>query len=227
MLRGKKAVIFDMDGSLVDSMWIWPEVDRIYMEKYGLKQPADFHKAIEGKSYTETAQYFVDTFHDLHRSVDQVKEEWKEMTMELYSTKVLPKPGAVDFLKAMRQKGVLLGIATSNDRVLAEAALKAQGIFGYFDSVRTSCEVAAGKPAPDVYLKVAEDLSVSPSSCLVFEDVPNGILAGKNAGMEVCAVDDVFSRPDEQEKKRLADYFIHDFYEIRDNTYERCGQNGK
>ena len=172
MLRGKKAVIFDMDGSLVDSMWIWPEVDRIYMEKYGLKQPADFHKAIEGKSYTETAQYFVDTFHDLHRSVDQVKEEWKEMTMELYSTKVLPKPGAVDFLKAMRQKGVLLGIATSNDRVLAEAALKAQGIFGYFDSVRTSCEVAAGKPAPDVYLKVAEDLSVSPSSCLVFEDVP-------------------------------------------------------
>ena len=227
MLRGKKAVIFDMDGSLVDSMWIWPEVDRIYMEKYGLKQPADFHKAIEGKSYTETAQYFVDTFHDLHRSVDQVKEEWKEMTMELYSTKVLPKPGAVDFLKAMRQKGVLLGIATSNDRVLAEAALKAQGIFGYFDSVRTSCEVAAGKPAPDVYLKVAEVLSVSPASCLVFEGVPNGIPAGKNAGMEVFAVDDAFSRPDEQEKKRLADYFIHDFYEIRDNTYERCGQNGK
>ena len=227
MLRGKKAVIFDMDGSLVDSMWIWPEVDRIYMEKYGLKQPADFHKAIEGKSYTETAQYFVDTFHDLHRSVDQVKEEWKEMTMELYSTKVLPKPGAVDFLKAMRQKGVLLGIATSNDRVLAEAALKAQGIFGYFDSVRTSCEVAAGKPAPDVYLKVAEALSVSPSSCLVFEDVPNGILAGKNAGRDESAEDDAFSRPDEQEKKRLADYFIHDFYEIRDNTYERCGQDGK
>ena len=215
-----------MDGSLVDSMWIWPEVDRIYMEKYGLEQPADFHKAIEGKSYTETAQYFVDTFHDLHRSVEQVKKEWKEMTLELYSTKVLPKPGAVEFLKAMKERGVLLGIATSNDRVLAEAALKAQGIFRYFDSVRTSCEVAAGKPAPDVYLKVAEDLRVSPETCLVFEDVLNGILAGKNAGMEVCAVDDEFSRPDEQEKKRLADYFIHDFYEIRDNTYERCGQNG-
>ena len=227
MLRGKKAVIFDMDGSLVDSMWIWPEVDRIYMGKYGLEQPADFHKAIEGKSYTETAQYFVDTFRTLHRTVDQVKEEWKEMTMELYSTRVLPKPGAVDFLKAMHERGVLLGIATSNDRSLAEAALKAQGIFGYFDSVRTSCEVAAGKPAPDVYLKVAEDLRVEPSACLVFEDVPNGIRAGKNAGMEVCAVDDEFSRCDEAEKRHLADYFIHDFYEIRDNTYERCRQNGK
>ena len=227
MLTGKKAVIFDMDGSLVDSMWIWPEVDRIYMNKYGLVQPDDFHKAIEGKSYTETAQYFVDTFYNLHRTVEQVKEEWKDMTMELYSTKVLPKPGAVDFLRAMQQRGVLLGIATSNDRDLAEAALKAQGILGYFDSVRTSCEVAAGKPAPDVYLKVADDLQVRPSACLVFEDVPNGILAGKNAGMEVCAVDDAFSRPDEEEKKRLADYFIHDFYEIRDNTYERCGQDGK
>ena len=227
MLTGKKAVIFDMDGSLVDSMWIWPEVDRIYMNKYGLVQPDDFHKAIEGKSYTETAQYFVDTFHNLHRTVEQVKEEWKDMTMELYSTKVLPKPGAVDFLRAMQQRGVLLGIATSNDRDLAEAALKAQGILGYFDSVRTSCEVAAGKPAPDVYLKVADDLQVRPSACLVFEDVPNGILAGKNAGMEVCAVDDAFSRPDEKEKKRLADYFIHVFYEIRDNTYERCGQDGK
>ena len=82
--------------------------------------------------------------------------------------------------------------------------------------------MAAGKPAPDVYLKVADDLRVSPGECLVFEDVPNGILAGKNAGMEVCAVDDAFSRPDEEEKKRLADYFIHDYYEIRDNTYERC-----
>ena len=79
-----------------------------------------------------------------------------------------------------------------------------------------------GKPAPDVYLKVAEDLGVEPSACLVFEDVPNGILAGKNAGMEVCAVDDEFSRPDEAEKKRLADYFIHDFYDIMNHTYERC-----
>ena len=222
MLSGKKAVIFDMDGSLVDSMWIWPEVDRIYMKKYDLVQPDDFHKAIEGKSYTETAQYFVDTFPNLHRTVEQVKAEWQEMTVDLYATRVFPKPGAVEFLDAMKRRGVLMGIATSNDRTIAEAALCARDLMKYFDSIRTSCEVAAGKPAPDVYLKVAEDLRVKPEECLVFEDVPNGILAGKNAGMEVCAVDDEFSRPDEAEKKRLADYFIHDFFEIRDNTYERC-----
>src|SRR5699024_8375515 len=96
------------------------------------------------------------------------------------------------------------------------------GLAPYFDSVRTSCEVSAGKPAPDVYLKVAKDLSVDPSACLVFEDVPKGILAGKNAGMEVCAVDDEFSRPLEAEKKQLADYFIHDYNEIFTHSYERC-----
>lgn len=223
MLKEKKAVIFDMDGSLVDSMWIWPEVDRIYMRKYRLTEPEDFHKAIEGMSYTETAQYFVDTFHNLHQTVDEVKREWAEMTMELYTTRVFPKNGAVDFLNYARQNGLLLGIATSNDRSLAEAALKGQKLNNYFHSIRTACEVGAGKPAPDVYLKVAEDLHVTPEQCLVFEDVPNGILAGKNAGMEVCAVEDAFSLPYTEEKKRLADYYIRDFYDILNNTFERCG----
>ena len=121
-----------------------------------------------------------------------------------------------------KREGILLGIATSNDREIAEAALNARGLGVYFDSVRTSCEVEAGKPAPDVYLKVAEDLDVAPEECLVFEDIPNGIMAGKNAGMEVCAVYDEFSIKDDEEKRRLADYFIRDFFEIMNHTYEKC-----
>lgn len=223
MLKRKKAVIFDMDGSLVDSMWIWPEVDRIYMEKYNLTEPETFHKDIEGMSYTETAQYFVDTFETLGQTLEQVMQEWRDMTIELYATRVFPKPGAIEFLTEMRRRGIRLGIATSNDREIAEAALHARGLDVYFDSVCTSCEVSAGKPAPDVYLKVAGDLDVAPEECLVFEDIPNGILAGKNAGMEVCAVADEFSLPYEAEKKRLADYFIYDFFEVMNNTYEKCG----
>lgn len=223
MLENKKAVIFDLDGSLVDSMWIWPEVDILFMEKYHLIPPTNFHKEIEGKSYTETAQYFLDTFPGLACSLDDVRHEWMEMTMELYRTKVLLKPGAAEFLEDMRERKVLLGIATSNARELVEAVLDALQIRDYFTSVRTSCEVAAGKPAPDVYLKVANDMKVEPKECLVFEDVPRGIEAGKNAGMTVCAVDDEFSKPDETEKKQLADYFIHDYYDIKNETYEQCG----
>lgn len=223
MLKEKKAVIFDMDGSLIDSMWIWPEVDKEYVQKYHLTLPEDFHKAIEGKSYTETAAYFVDMFPSLHKTVEEVQAEWTNMTMELYKTKVCLKPGAREFLNKMQEQNVLLGIATSNGRTLAETALKALKIESYFASVRTACEVASGKPSPDVYLKVAEDLQMKPENCLVFEDIPNGIRAGKNAGMEVCAVDDAFSRPLTEEKKRLADYFIRDYFEIFNETYERCG----
>lgn len=223
MLENKKAVIFDLDGTLVDSMWIWPQVDLQYMKKYNLTEPKDFQKAIEGMSYTETAQYFLNTFPSLSCTLDEVRREWMEMTMENYQTKVPLKPGAKEFLSSLHSRGILMGIATSNARELVDAVLKALEISDYFTSVRTSCEVSAGKPAPDVYLKVAEDLQVEPYECLVFEDVPKGIKAGKNAGMEVCAVEDAYSRPDEAEIRQTADYFIRDYYDIENRTYEICG----
>lgn len=214
MLTGKKAVIFDMDGSLIDSMWLWPEVDNIYMEKYNLTMPEHFHKDIEGMSFTETARYFLDTFPQITCTVEEIQQEWKDMTMELYCTKVPLKPGAGEFLQRMKEAGILMGIATSNTRELAEAVLDALHIREYFDTVRTACEVARGKPAPDVYLKAAKDLQVEPSKCLVFEDVPSGIMAGKNAGMTVCAVEDEFSKSQEEEKRALADYYICHYSEV-------------
>lgn len=223
MLREKKAVIFDMDGSLVDSMWIWPEVDREYMQKYGITPPETFHKDIEGMSYVQTAQYFLDTFPVLGCSVEEVCREWTKMTRELYRTRVPLKPGAGEFLERMESQGIRMGIATSNSRELAEEALDALHIRNYFSAVITSDEVQKGKPAPDVYLKAAGDLRVHPRECLVFEDIPNGIRAGKRAGMSVCAVHDLFSVPYEAEKRRLSDYYIRDYREIWNGTYEICG----
>lgn len=214
MLTGKKAIIFDMDGTLVDSMWLWPKVDDIYMEKYNLTMPEHFHKDIEGMSFTETAQYFLDTFPTLNRTIEEIKQEWQEMTMELYCTKVPLKPGAKEFLERMKAAGIPMGIATSNARELAEATLNALQVREYFDTVWTACDVAKGKPAPDVYLRVAEDLQVAPKDCLVFEDVPSGIMAGKNAGMTVCAVEDDFSKPQEAKIRSLADYYICHYSEV-------------
>jgi 16S rRNA pseudouridine516 synthase len=152
-----------------------------------------------------------------------VKQEWYDMTLDLYRTKVALKPGALEFLQQMKEAKIPVGIASSNTKGLIEAVLEALDIRSYFTSIRTSCEVRAGKPAPDVYLKVAEDLQVDPTHCLVFEDVINGILAGKNAKMCVCAVDDSFSKTDESRKRELADFFIHDYYEILNGTYHVGG----
>ena len=220
MLENVDAVIFDMDGTLLDSMWIWPDIDDVFLEKYNLQKPEGFHEGMEGKSYPETAQYFLDLFPSLTQTVDEIMDEWNEMAHDRYLSKVKLKPGAKEFILSMKESGKKLGIATSNSRFLVNDTLKALEIEELFDSVRTSCEAGAGKPAPDVYLLVAKDLDVAPEKCLVFEDVPMGILAGVNAGMRTCAIDDEFSRPQDKKKRELADYFIYDFNDIMNETYE-------
>ncbi len=102
----------------------------------------------------------------------------------------------------LRQQGIRTGIASSNGIELVETVLKAQGIREYLESVHTCCEVPKGKPAPDIYLRVAETLGVKPEECLVFEDVPMGILAGKNAGMRVLCGRRYLQRNQREEKKK-------------------------
>ena len=142
------------------------------------------------------------------------------MAYEIYTKEISLKPGAFEFIQEMHQKGVKLGIATSNNRELAEGTLAHNQVLEYFGAIWTACEAKAGKPNPAVYLRVAEQLQVAPEKCLVFEDVPMGILAGKNAGMKVCAVEDWFSKPQEEKKRALADYYIQDYYDIKNKTYE-------
>ena len=220
MLKDIEAIIFDVDGTLIDSMWIWTNIDELFLEKYNLEKPEGFHEGMEGMSYSETAQYFLDLFPSLPHTREELEQEWYDMAYEIYTTQMELKKGAYEFIKSMYEKGMKLGIATSNNRELAEGTLKNNKVFEYMGSIWTSCEAGAGKPNPAVYLNVAKDLGVGPKHCLVFEDVANGILAGKNAGMKVCAVDDSFSRPQEAKKRELADYYIQDYDDIKNNTYE-------
>ena len=220
MLKNIEAIIFDVDGTLIDSMWIWTDIDELFLEKYNLEKPEGFHEGMEGMSYSETAQYFLDLFPSLPHTREELEQEWYDMAYEIYTTQMELKKGAYEFIKTMHEKGIKLGIATSNNRELAEGTLRNNKVFEYMGSIWTSCEAGAGKPNPAVYLNVAKDLGVEPKNCLVFEDVSNGILAGKNAGMKVCAVDDEFSRNQEEKKRQLADFYIQDYDDIKNNTYE-------
>ncbi|MCI8292817.1 MAG: HAD family phosphatase [Hespellia sp.] len=219
MLRQTEAVIFDLDGTLVDSMWVWQAVDVDYMEKYKLTEPEGFYEGIEGKSMREVAEYYLDCFSEIPSTAEAVQEEWIAMAIEKYRTQVPLKSGVKEFLMHLKQQGIRVGIATSNVRELAEAVLESHGIAQYFDVICTACDVKAGKPSPDVYLKAAEELKVSPKACLVFEDVPNGIEAGRRAGMRVCAVEDSYTQEQREKKQQLADYYIQDYFEILDGVY--------
>ncbi len=213
MLKNKSAVIFDLDGSLVDSMWMWKAIDIEYLQRFQIPMPENLQKEIEGMSFQQTAEYFKERF-SIPDSIDKIKEDWNRMAWDKYEREVPLKPGAYDFIRNCKAHGIRLGIATSNSRELVENIANVHGLHDYFDCIMTGSEVTNGKPAPDIYLKVAQGLGVKPEECLVFEDILPGIQAAKAAGMEVCAVDDAYSVSVREQKKALSDYYIEDFYAI-------------
>ena len=213
MLWDIDAVIFEMDGSLVDSMWLWKSIDIEYLGRYGIPLPEDLQSRIEGMSFSETAVYFKEHF-DIPDSLEEIKASWNRMAWDKYMNEVPLKPGIPEFLNGCRENGIKLGIATSNSRELVENVAEVHNLRTYFTSIVTGCDVARGKPSPDIYLEVARQLEVVPARCLVFEDIVPGILAGKRAGMRVCAVEDAYSLQSRKEKKELADYYIDNFSEL-------------
>lgn len=194
-------------------MWMWKDIDIAYLQRYQVPLPADLQKQIEGMSFTETAVYFKERF-QIPAEVEEIKADWTKMALDKYRFEVPLKPKALELLQVLRAQGIKAGISTSNGREMVDACLSSLGVTAYFDAVVTACEVAHGKPWPDIYLETAARLHVAPSDCLVFEDVPAGIEAGRAAGMTVCAVDDAFSRDMEAEKRTLADAFIDSFEEV-------------
>jgi len=208
-----RAVIFDLDGTLIDSMWVWKQIDIDYLAKKQIAFPDKFQSDLDGMSFTETAVYFKERF-ELHDSVEAIKQEWIDMSYQKYTEEVNLKEGVLPFLKSLADRNIPLGIGTSSNRDLAEGVLKHHGIFHYFSTLRTSCEVEAGKPNPAIFLKVAEDLGIAPEDCLVFEDTLAGVQAAKNAGMSVIAIEEAAHAHLREKIEALADQFIKSFNEL-------------
>ncbi len=219
--RTVKAVIFDLDGTLVDSMWIWKDIDIVYLEKHHLPLPQDLQKSIEGMSFTETAHYFKARF-AIPDDVEAIKAEWVAMAEEYYSHRIDLKKGAREFIQELNQRGIPVGIGTSNSRELALMVLKRHNLERNIAELVTSCEVAQGKPAPDVFLKVAQLLNVSPEDCLVFEDTHAGVLAALAAGMQVIAVKDAHSEEWAHEIEPLVQRYIADYGEMNLHPVEEA-----
>lgn len=213
MLKDIDAVIFDVDGTMADSMWMWKQIDIEYLGKFGIPLPKDLQKKIEGMSFRETAHYFKEHF-PITDSIEKMMSDWNEMAAHKYRYEIPLKEGVLSFLEKCREKGLLLGIATSNSNELLSYLLEAHSLQDYFDVIVTGSDGLKGKPAPDMYLAAADRMNVTPEKCLVFEDIIPGILAGKRAGMKVCAIDDLYSRDVLSQKKEEADYFIESFMEI-------------
>lgn len=213
MLDDVKGVIFDMDGTLLDSMYVWKDVDEEFLGKRGLEHFPEMIKEIEGMSFHETAIYFKEKY-NLHESLEEIELEWHNAAFDKYANEIQCKPMAKEFLHLLKEKGLKLGIATSNSRKLANACLKNLGIIDLFDAIITGEDVSHGKPDPEIYLKASEKIGVFPRQCLIFEDVVMGIQAGISAGMKTCAVYDQMSEILDDKKRELADYYIMSYSDL-------------
>ena len=207
------AVILDLDGTLLDSMGVWSQIDVEYLGSHGLEVPEGLQLQIGGKSFYQVALYFQERF-GITDSTETIMETWNRMAFRKYSSEISCKPGGVCFLKECENRGIHIAAATSNSRELAETVLQANGVETYFEAIVTGTDIINGKPAPDVYLEAARRLGLAPERCLVFEDTLEGIRAGLSAGMQVIGVDDPHTAKHLPLKKALCRGIIRDFKDI-------------
>ena len=208
-----KAVLFDLDGTLIHSSWVWPKIAEIYLAQYGLQIPENLD-GLEGKSFTEIAQYFKTHF-QIPQTIDEIKTTWNEMGEALYTTQMTLKDDVIVFLELLSKLGLKMGIATSNSIEMTEKALTYLQVRKYFDVICTSCMVKIGKPHPAIYLETAHRLGVMPEECLVLEDMPNGVRAAKVAGMTVWVIRDTTKEETVNILKTLADAYFEDYSAVK------------
>ena len=208
-----QSAIFDMDGTLLDSMGMWRTLGSVLAENHGVVPPPDLNRRVaalglwEGTAYCKEACGLPGTVEEL------VQEIWGRIEA-FYRNDVRPKPGLIRFLDILKMRGVWMYVATATDRPLAEAALKTAGIEGYFRGMITSRE--AGQPkreGPEIYERALRRLRSTKKDTVVFEDALHALRTAHEAGFRTAAVYDE-SEPDQEEMRRLADYYITSFEEM-------------
>ena len=213
MTKQIDAVIFDLDGTLLDSMWVWDQIDIDYFKSINVEIPETLKDEINHLSFIDTAKYFKTRF-NLSESVQSILDTWNSMALNFYSSSVKLKPGALDYLIHLKSKDIKIGLATSNSHLLLNAALKHTKTEHFFDAIVTSDDINASKNTPAIYLETASRLKAHPSRCLVFEDILEAVKGAKLANMHVFAVHDKYSEYQKEDLIKESDKYIYSFYDL-------------
>lgn len=208
-----KGAIFDLDGTILDSMWVWEQVDVNFLGNRGISVPKDYAKEISAMNIITAAEYTIARF-GLPETAEQVAAEWYDMAMKEYAEDVQLKAGAREYMAYLKAKDVKLAVATSSPRELFLPCLENNEIFEFFDTIVTTMEVERGKDFPDVYEEAARRISLKPSECMVFEDILKGIKAAKQGGFYVVALEEDHAIEDREEIRQVSHKYIKDFEEL-------------
>lgn len=211
-----QSAIFDMDGTLLDSMHIWNDVGPKTLRSMGIEPAPDLGERLMLMTFRDGAALCKEEYH-LCETVEEIMDLTKAQVRTFYENEVQPKPGVQKFLSLLKMEGVWMYVATNTDRDLVEAALKHSGLNGYFRGILTCGEVGVGKKdSPEIYERCLRRLRSTKKDTVIFEDALHAIQTAKAAGFRVCGVYDPSAEADQAEIKSLSDYYIRSFEEMFD-----------
>ena len=208
-----QGAIFDVDGTLLDSMPIWDTVGADYLRAQGITPRPGLRRAICTMSLRQTAAYFRREY-GLTQREEEIMAGIDRMLEHFYGAEARPKPGVLSFLEGLRQQGVKMAVATATDRYLVEMALERNGMLPYFQGIFTCTEVGAGKEKPDVFFKALAALGTPMEATPVFEDAYYAAATAKAAGFPVVAVYDPSGAGEWARLQQLADKSIFQYGQL-------------
>ena len=212
-LKNIEGAVFDLDGTLLDSSWVWEKVDEKFLGDRGFQVPDDYVDEISPLGAEIAAVYTIERF-GLNEDKDDIVREWIEMAKKEYATEVVCKPYAKEFLEELHKLNIKMAVATSSDRELFMKTLEREGILKYFQKIVTVDEVERGKGYPDIYEEAARRIKVNPHKCLVFEDILAGVTGASLGEFNVVAVFDEKSKHNWEKIKSISKYSINDYKEL-------------
>jgi HAD superfamily hydrolase (TIGR01509 family) len=204
--------IFDLDGTLLDSMAIWDSFGAEYLQSRNLIPPKNLYKILKPMSLLQAAQYFRNYFR-LADTTDEIMQQFNDRIDDKYQFKIMLKPHVSEFLEKLKNRDVKMCVATATDRRQTEAALKNLGVDHYFSFILTCTEVGSGKDQPKIFEQALERLGTSKDETIVFEDALHAITTAKEAGFRVIGVYDPSAEEDVKQIKQIADDYIYSFAE--------------
>ena len=204
-----KGAIFDFDGTLVDSMFIWDNFGEDYLRTLGKELKENLTETFKTFTLEQAAEYYREHY-GVSLSVGEIVDGVNEMVAEIYRTKVALKKGVLEFLRDLRSKGIKMCVATVTDRPIVEDVLKKLGIRDFFTEIFTCAEVGHNKETPHIYRAALEALGAKKDETVVFEDALHALMTAKNDGFLVAAVYDKHEAK-QIEMRSEADYYISDY----------------
>ena len=208
-----KGAIFDLDGTLLDSMRMWRYVGNDYLLSIGLEPSKTLHEELRHMYLLDACDYICKNY-DTHRPREQVFSEISAYIADFYKTKAQLKEGSAEYLEKLKKDGVRICLATATERKLLLPALKRCGILNYFENIFTCYELKTRKTEPLIYNTAHAFLKTPVENTYVFEDVFAAAQTAKGAGFKVVGVYDSMEYLKEKELKEISDMYINSFKEL-------------